>query len=140
MCSFLLSHSLRSIVTKQHGAGRDFDQAWRDTYPLIGDNDVLVAPVFYLQSDTPTYSNTTGRQSNWFTVNSTLAWSSTIETAGGSDAIYPVSGQFSAIGASCSTFTVYDSLISLFGDKSKYPLLQQVNVIGHSNGAGTSGE
>lgn len=59
-----------------------------------------------------------------------------MDTAGGADAISPTSGAFVATEA-CSTFSVYDSLIALFGDKSMYPNLKQVVVLGHSNGGAT---
>lgn len=89
-----------------------------------------------MSTDTPTVSST-NRKSNWFLPGITLGWPTTRETAGGGDATYPVSGDCAAIGAGCSTYSVYDSLIALFGDKTKYPSLEQVNIIGHSNGAGT---
>lgn len=43
-------------------------------------------------------------------------------------------GGADAIDSQCSTYDVYDSIIQTLSDKSRFPSLNQLSVIGHSNG------
>ncbi|CAO1625631.1 unnamed protein product [Sympodiomycopsis kandeliae] len=115
-----------------HGASRNF----QDAYSQLGSNinqqsAVLVAPNFYITDDTPTVSK--GAQSNWYIPNGNLAWAGYREWSGGSDASGPASGAFAA--GTCSTFDVMDSLVEMLNDKSRYPRLQKIYLVGHSAGS-----
>ena len=49
------SQATHAIIV-QHGLGRDVNNAFSDVYPVIGDQRVLVAPGFNLQSDSSNVS------------------------------------------------------------------------------------
>ncbi|CAO1634647.1 unnamed protein product [Parajaminaea phylloscopi] len=113
----------------QHGQGRNFDDAFRTLSPNIDQSSALIlAPNFYAQSDTPTIS--LGRQSNYYDPSFNLAWYDTNAWFGGSDAVGPP-----ASAGQCSTYDVWDSLIAKLNDKTAFPALRTIYLVGHSAGA-----
>lgn len=105
----------------QHGLARNFDVAYSDVIGLIGEVRVLVSANFYLPSD----ASNVGK--NWFQPDKNLAWSQTNDWIGG----------YNDVTGKCSTYDYYDSLIKLFNDKSVYPNMQKISIIGHSDGGST---
>lgn len=96
----------------------------------------MVAPAFYIKDDTEEQF-----KPNWYQEETNLAWSDPDKTLGGSDAILPSSGgKYDATQNSCSTYSVYDSLISTFADEKKYSQMKEIIFAGHSEGAATTSE
>lgn len=118
----------RRAYIVQHGMGRDFQNAFNAISPNVDQSEaVILTPNFYLTSDTPTVTN--GAQSNWFDPSFNLAWSETNAWVGGSDAVGP-----SSTAGSCSTYEIWDSLVAKLSDKTAFPLLDTIYLVGHSGG------
>ena len=121
------SSSSSTVWIVQHGSARNFDEYFTSLYNVVGDQGIVISPQFYATSDTPTYSG--GKADNWYQPNSNLAWNSN-DFNFGADAVAP-----SGTGA-CSSFDVYDTLISLVrGNKSKFPNVSRVVIVAHSGGS-----
>ncbi|GAC92781.1 hypothetical protein PHSY_000337 [Pseudozyma hubeiensis SY62] len=102
----------------QHGSSRNFDDYFSSVRNVVGDQGIILAPNFYANTDS----------GKWYQPASNLAWNSN-DWANGADAVAP-SGV-----SSCSSYDVYDSLVALLGDVSRFPNLQKVYVVAHSGGA-----
>lgn len=110
----------RTAMVVQHGLGRNFNSAFSALAAHVDLNStVVVAPNFYTTADDD------GQSSNWYDPARDLAWASERAWVGGQDAT-------SALG--CSTYDVYDWLRDQFTDRSKYPDLEAVFFVGHSDG------
>ncbi|CAO1622525.1 unnamed protein product [Jaminaea pallidilutea] len=117
----------RRAYVLQHGAGRDFDDAFRALSPNVDSESLIVALNFYLPSDAPTVTN--GVQSNWFVPTYNLAWDSTNAWTGGGDAVAPAARK-----GVCSTYDVWDSMVEKLNDKTAFPNLDVIYLMGHSAG------
>ncbi|KDN40877.1 hypothetical protein K437DRAFT_295743 [Tilletiaria anomala UBC 951] len=130
-------------IVIQHGIGRDFQNAWEGIYPIVdGASTVLIAPNFYLPSDSPRMM-ITGTLSNWFDPAHNLAWANFGSWVGGDDPVAPRntgrssngdSGGWPGAGAACSTYNVYDAIRTVLHNSTAYPRLRTVYWAGHSGG------
>ncbi len=124
-----------SAVRLCSGIGRDFDNAWRGIVEVLDlSNTILLAPNFYLSSDTPT-RQADGTLSNWYDPFRNLAWLDFVGWTGGHDPVAPVGLLTGAEGSHCSTYAVYDSLLSALENRATYPNLRHIYLAGHSGGA-----
>ena len=126
-----------SAVVIQHGIGRDFQNAWTGIYPIVNqDNTVLAAPNFYLPSDSP---RMVGKNfNNWYDPLNNFAWADFASWVGGDDPVGPqggAAGGSRGAGTACSTYDVYDALLESFQNTTAYPNLKTVYWAGHSGGA-----
>ncbi|KAJ1018534.1 hypothetical protein NDA16_004816 [Ustilago loliicola] len=112
------STSASTVWIVQHGSGRNSDDYFSSVYNIVGDEGVVIAPNFYSSSDS----------GKWYQPNKNLAWNSN-DWYNGADAVKP-SGV-----SSCSSFDMYDSLVALVRDSSKFPNVNRVFVVAHSAGA-----
>lgn len=112
------STSASTVWIVQHGSGRNFNDYFSSIRNVVGDAGVIIAPNFYATSDS----------GEWFQPAKNLAWRSN-DWFNGDDAIAP-SGV-----SSCSSFDVYDSILALVRDRSKFPNVSRVFIVAHSGGA-----
>ncbi|CBQ71620.1 conserved hypothetical protein [Sporisorium reilianum SRZ2] len=102
----------------QHGSGRNFNNYFKSLYNVVGDEGIIISPNFYASSDT----------GKWYQPKQNLAWNVN-DWNNGADAVAP-----SGVPA-CSSLDVYDSLVELLADRTKFPNLRTVYAVGHSSGA-----
>lgn len=111
------SHA-RTAMVVQHGAARNFRAAFNALTANLDLRDtVVVAPNFFVESDDP---------SAYFDPDTTLTWENNHGWVNGQDAV-------NAPG--CSSYDVVDFLHYQFLDRSKYPSMQHIYFLGHSDGA-----
>lgn len=114
--------SLTSAYIVQHGSGLNFQDYFTGVYNVIGTNGIIAAPNFYV-------STSAVAPTTWYQPSVNLAWSNETYTwSVGTDAIAP-----SAV--SCSSFDVYDALLTYFSNKSLFPNLTKVYFVSHSGGS-----
>ncbi|TKY86919.1 hypothetical protein EX895_004207 [Sporisorium graminicola] len=105
----------------QHGSARNFDNYFSSVYDIVHDEGVVIAPNFYANTDT-------GNKAKWYQPKKNLAWNNN-DWFNGADAVAPAGAGL------CSSFDVYDSLVELLADRTKFPNLRTVYAVGHSAGA-----
>lgn len=124
------SDTATSAYISQHGSSLDPENYYSILENYIDvDQSVLVAPGLY---------QTSSREApkSFYESSRNLAWQSGIDSwPAGRDAVGPKTGRYKAKGAECSSYDVYDSLLKTFADKSRFPKLQNVYLVGHSGGA-----
>lgn len=114
------SADARSAIIVQHGMGRDFNNAFTAVTSNVNlSSTVVVAPNFYLSTDAPSSSF------SWVQPGRDLLWNQDNDWVEGQDAV-------NAPG--CSSYDVYDWIRNQFSDRNKYPNLERVSFVGHSDG------
>lgn len=114
--------SLTSAYIVQHGSGLNFQDYFTAVYNVIGTNGIIAAPNFYV--GTSAVAPTT-----WYQPGLNLAWSNATNTwTIGADAIAPSP-------TTCSSFDVYDALLTYFSNKSLFPNLTKIYFVSHSGGS-----
>jgi hypothetical protein len=123
--------SLSSAYIVQHGSSRNFDDYFTAVYNIIGSNGIIVAPNYYVTNDSAATPNGT-----WFQPSVNLAWSAGSSTwSYGSDAVGPTNGTNAIGGGQCSSYDIYDAILTYLSDKSLFPNLNRVYFVSHSAGA-----
>lgn len=120
---FAGSSNVDTVWIVQHGSGRNFNDYFSSVYNVVGDQGVVMAPNFYATSDS----------GKWFQPNFNLAWNNNA-WFDGADAIAPAGVP------ACSSMDVYDNLLNFVYDRSKFPNLKRVFLVGHSAGASMLGK
>ncbi|CAO1637991.1 unnamed protein product [Sympodiomycopsis kandeliae] len=111
-----------SVYISQHGAGTDFDYYFSSVNNVVGGNAAVIAPGFY-------NTNAPKAPSSWYEPGSTLAWApEELTWGGGYDSVSPG-------GSSCSSFSVYDDILSQVTNRQRFPKLRNIYFVGHSGGA-----
>jgi hypothetical protein len=135
---------VRTAYLVMHGNNREGDKSFVWLAPYVGGATNPAVLIVSPQLNNVGDAAATGPSgSSYYQPAQNLAWDAlgTGDLASnsqysGADAAAPSSGPYSLSGSQCSSFQVFDSLLSDFADRSKYPLLSQVFVVGHSAGAG----
>jgi hypothetical protein len=123
--------SLDSAYIVQHGSGRNFDYYFDAVYDVIGTNGIIVAPNYYATSD----SAATPSGTTWYQPSVNLAWTATNNPwSYGADAVGPTTGSHAIGGGQCSSYDVYDALLTYLSNKSLFPNLSKVYFVSHSAG------
>lgn len=117
-----------SVIIVQHGVDRNagdywtalnnaFNEAKSQKLPGVDDNIIRIAPLFFSASADAKALNAT-----------TLAWGPDNDWAMGSGSVHPKGSDF-------SPFSAYDELITMYSDKSKFPKVERIVLLGHGGGA-----
>ena len=113
------SSAVTTVYVVTHGSESNFDSYFSAVYPQVsGSKSLLIAPGFY---DTSAAVSS----SSWYRPGQNLDWAPGMAWKQGD----------AAIGTSCSSYALYDTLLQSFNDRAKYPNLSRVIFIGHSRGA-----
>ncbi|PWN45655.1 hypothetical protein IE81DRAFT_327875 [Ceraceosorus guamensis] len=118
-----------------HGRLKNGNQLFSDLYNVVGDQGVAVVPNFYGPSDVQTVQNAQNQGKPnpiWLQPDRNVIWND--DWRYGADAVAggtsrPLNGE------SVSSLEILDSLIKNLSNKSRYPNMARITVVGHSAGA-----